>query len=137
MIRHILAALLLLSLGAATGYGRPQFRQPQHDLVGDANEPVIVVNLPARILRLYIDGTLTMQCPVAIGRFEYPGLTENTMTRCGSYRIETWVKGHTTKDHLIPWQKSQWKGAFGIHTALLGPGALYQHIHGTVGPVEL
>ncbi|MBI4870999.1 MAG: L,D-transpeptidase [Candidatus Riflebacteria bacterium] len=129
---------MTLALGPRAAQAVPlRFRQPEHDLVLGKARPVVVINLPARLLRTYVDGRLVFQCPVAIGRYQYPGVTENTMTRLGSYEVESWCTSYRTKEHPVPWSEDLWQGAFGVHTAILGPDALYQHLHGTVGPVEL
>ncbi|MBI3892958.1 MAG: L,D-transpeptidase, partial [Candidatus Wallbacteria bacterium] len=137
MLRHAWVPLLLAAV-AAQVWARPfAFRQPVHDLIHEQKAPVVVINVPARMLRAYAEGKLVFQCPAAVGRHQYPGVEENTRTRLGSYRIEAWTTGYSTKEHPIPWTRNQWQGAFGIHTALLGDDALYQHLHGTVGPAEL
>lgn len=135
----LLLVMLALLVGAANSPAAAsmRFRQPHHDLLAETAVPVLVVNLPSRLLRGYVGGRLAFQCPVAIGRYQYPGVDENTMTRLGSYRIQNWSTGYRTKEHPIPWTQDLWQGAFGLHTAILGPDALYQHLHGTVGPIEL
>lgn len=137
LLRARLALGLLVCLSTLASARPPAFRQPLHELLQGQTRPVLVINVPARLLRAHIDGRLAFECPVAVGRHEYPGVEENTRTRLGSYRIETWATGYATKEHPVPWTQNLWKGAFGVHTAILGPDALYQHLHGTVGPVEL
>ncbi len=134
------ASLLLLSFllpSELQATRRIRFRQPEHALVKDSTSRVIIINVPARKLRGYMDGKMVYERPVAVGRNSYPGVVENTKTRLGSYKIRHWYSNYRTKDYPVPWTRSEWQGAFGIHTAILEPDALYQHLHGTVGPVEL
>lgn len=97
----------------------------------------ILINIPARVLRIYRDRELQEEIPIAIGRRVYPGETGNTRTRVGSYRITSWHQNYRSRNYPIPWNADPWRGAFGAFTAKLGPRASYQYLHGTVGPMEL
>lgn len=97
----------------------------------------IVINIPARLLRVYRDQALVDEMPIAIGRRVYPGETGNTRTRVGSYRITSWHQNYRSRSYPIPWNADPWRGVFGAFTAKLGPRASYQYLHGTAGPMEL
>ncbi len=97
----------------------------------------ILINIPSRRLRYYRNGKLFMDVPMAIGRRKYPGLTGNSRTRIGSYKITSWHQNYRSRAYPTAWNVDPWRGAFGAYTAKLGPRASYQYIHGTVGPMSL
>jgi lipoprotein-anchoring transpeptidase ErfK/SrfK len=97
----------------------------------------LLINIPARKLRVYRDQELQEEMPIAVGRRLYPGETGNTRTRIGSYRITSWHKNYRSRNYPVPWNVDPWRGAFGAFTAKLGPRASYQYLHGTVGPMDL
>ncbi len=94
----------------------------------------IVINIPARKLRMYRGETRIWEVPVGIGRRHYPEEKGNTRTRVGSYRIVSWHDDYRSRQYPVPWSRDVWLGVFGPHTAKLGPRASYQYLHGTAGP---
>ena len=116
---------------------RPQKVRPPPLKASTPGGMRLLINIPARVLRIYRDEALQEEMPIAIGRRVYPGESGNTRTRIGSYRITSWHKNYRSRGYPIPWNQDPWRGAFGAFTAKLGPRASYQYLHGTVGPEEL
>ncbi len=97
----------------------------------------VVVNIPARMLRVYRDGRLFKEFPVGIGRRSYPGYPHNSKSRVGTYVIRAWIRGHRSRKYPYRWYDDKWRGVFGAWTAVLEPSAAAQHIHGVIGPVDM
>lgn len=104
---------------------------------GAASGTHVVINIPSGRLRVYQGTTCVMDCRTAVGRLKYPRVEHNTRTRVGEYRIVSWRTDHTSRDYPTPWSVNNWRGAFGKYTAVIGPRSAGQHIHGTIGPMEL
>lgn len=136
---RLVPLLFLLLLAPVAGHAGKRWDggEGRFDLVSGKKKPVIIINLPARLLRVYVDGKKVLTAPAAVGRYRYPGEVANTKTRVGDYRIESWYTSYANKHYPHRWKYRPWQGAFGKYTAVLGPDALYQHIHGPVGPEEL
>ena len=97
----------------------------------------VIINIPAQRLRVYQDKKCLLDCRTAVGRYHYPGVGRNTKTRVGSYFIRKWVTDYTNRQYPLKWSHNNWRGAFGRAAAMLSPRSAGQHIHGTIGPLEL
>lgn len=97
----------------------------------------IIINIPARKLRVYKKDELVLEVPTGIGRRVYPNFRGNTKTRVGEYRISSWRHFYRSRAYPTTWDKNEWRGAFGTWTARLAPKSAYQHVHGTIGPLWL
>lgn len=96
-----------------------------------------IINIPAQRLRVYQGTKLLLDCRTAVGRLKYPNVRHNTRTRVGEYTISRWKTDHCNRDYPTKWSQNNWRGAFGKVTAMIWPRSAGQHIHGTIGPVEL
>lgn len=106
-------------------------------LVKACDKVSVVINIPAQRLRVYENKKCILDCRTAVGRDHYPGVGRNTKTRVGAYSISRWVQDYTNRQYPLKWSDNNWRGAFGKAAAMLSPRSAGQHIHGTIGPVEL
>lgn len=97
----------------------------------------VMINLPARRLRVHRDGVLVMDVPAAIGMLRHPEGRGDTRTRVGSYRIVGWYPDYRNARYPVRFRDDPWESSFGPWTAKLQPPSGYQHLHGCEGPDEL
>lgn len=97
--------------------------------------PVMIVNIPARRLRIYRDGLKIFDVPIVPGRSNKDN-TEggNIQTRVGKFKLESWHQEYTTAAYPVKYSENMWKAAFGLWAAKFGPNSNGQHMHGTYGP---
>jgi len=127
-------ALFLLLFSGMFGYGANAVVQTG---AGKNKKTNVIINIPAQRLRVYKGKECVLDCRTAVGKRFYAGVGRNTRTRVGSYFIRQWVNDYVNKSYPHKWSKNNWRGAFGRAAAKLSPRSAGQHIHGTVGPIEL